>query len=58
MYYYYALLYCIVLRLLVSIYEVLPKDKRAKEEKTHLLGISHLDLLPIIQGNMCTSTYH
>ena len=39
-----------LLLLLVSVYEVLPKDKRAKEEKTQMLGISHLDLLPIIQG--------
>ena len=34
----------------VSILEVLPKDKKAKEEKTSVLGQTTVDLLPLLQG--------
>jgi hypothetical protein len=37
--------------LLISIYEVLPKDKKSKEEKTQLIGIANVDLLPLLQGH-------
>ena len=33
---------------LVNILEVLPKDKKAKEEKTAVLGQASLDLLPVL----------
>ena len=36
--------------ILVSIFEVLPKDKKAREEKTQLLGVGSLDLLPFLKG--------
>lgn len=42
----------------VSVFEVLPKDKRAKEEKTHLFGIGSIDLLPLIQGKDYPATLH
>ena len=35
---------------LVNILEVLPKDKKAKEEKTAVLGQASLDLLPTLLG--------
>ena len=34
----------------VSIVEVLPKDKKAKEEKTNIVGQSCIDLLPLLKG--------
>jgi hypothetical protein len=34
----------------VNILEVLPKDKKAKEEKTAVLGQASLDLLPTLLG--------
>ena len=34
----------------VSLLEVLPKDKKAKEEKTNVLGQTVVDLLPLLLG--------
>ena len=34
----------------VSLLEVLPKDKKAKEEKTSVLGQTVVDLLPLLLG--------
>ncbi len=34
----------------VTFLEVLPKDKKAKEEKTSILGQTSIDLLPLIIG--------
>ena len=34
----------------MNILEVLPKDKKAKEEKTAVLGQASLDLLPTLLG--------
>ena len=42
--------------LLVNILEVLPKDKKAKEEKTAVLGQASLDLLPVLMGETNSST--
>ncbi|XP_074658992.1 cilia- and flagella-associated protein 70-like isoform X2 [Tubulanus polymorphus] len=36
--------------LLVTIIEVLPKEKKQKEEKTQILGQSSFDLLPLVKG--------
>ena len=36
----------------VSVWEVLPKDKKAKEEKTHLIGIGNVELIPLLQGRV------
>ena len=35
----------------VIIAEVLPKDKKSKEEKTLTLGQCCIDLLPLLKGN-------
>ena len=40
---------------LVNILEVLPKDKKAKEEKTAILGQASLDLLPVLMGEVSNS---
>ena len=37
---------------IVSVWEVLPKDKKAKEEKTHLIGIGNVELIPLLQGRV------
>ncbi|XP_050413977.1 cilia- and flagella-associated protein 70 [Patella vulgata] len=34
----------------LTLIEVLPKEKRQKEEKTHLLGQCTVDLLPLVRG--------
>ncbi|XP_050397153.1 cilia- and flagella-associated protein 70 [Patella vulgata] len=34
----------------LTVIEVLPKEKRQKEEKTHLLGQCTVDLLPLVRG--------
>ena len=41
---------------LVNILEVLPKNKKAKEEKTAVLGQASLDLLPVLMGETNNST--
>ncbi len=35
---------------LVTVNEILPKDKRTKEEKTNVIGQACVDLLPLLQG--------
>ena len=39
----------------VNILEVLPKDKKAKEEKTAVLGQATFDLLPVLMGEVSNS---
>ena len=39
----------------MNILEVLPKDKKAKEEKTTVLGQASLDLLPTLLGEAHSS---
>ena len=39
----------------VNILEVLPKDKKAKEEKTAVLGQATFDLLPVLTGEVGNS---
>ena len=39
----------------MNILEVLPKDKKAKEEKTAVLGQASLDLLPTLLGEAHSS---
>ena len=39
----------------MNILEVLPKDKKSKEEKTAILGQASLDLLPALLGDTHTS---
>ena len=36
--------------------EVLPKDKKQKEEKTKLLGQATVDLLPYVLGKLSSET--
>lgn len=40
----------------MNILEVLPKDKKAKEEKTAVLGQASLDLLPTLLGEAHSSS--
>lgn len=35
---------------LVTFNEILPKDKKAKEEKTNMLGQCCIDLMPLLRG--------
>ncbi|EDO49095.1 predicted protein [Nematostella vectensis] len=42
--------------IIITIIEVLPKDKKGKEEKTNVLGQSCIDLLPLLQGKFKFST--
>ncbi|XP_032222365.2 cilia- and flagella-associated protein 70 [Nematostella vectensis] len=42
--------------IIITIIEVLPKDKKGKEEKTNVLGQSCIDLLPLLQGESKFST--
>ncbi|XP_031552846.1 cilia- and flagella-associated protein 70-like [Actinia tenebrosa] len=35
---------------IITVTEVLPKDKKGKEEKTNILGQTCVDLLPLLQG--------
>jgi len=39
-----------VLFLPVSVIEVLPKEKKQKEEKTVMLGQCTVDMLPLVKG--------
>ena len=41
----------------VTFLEVLPKDKKAKEEKTSVLGQASIDLLPFIRSQSNASTH-
>ena len=34
----------------VTVIEVLPKEKKAKEEKTVTIGMASIDLSPLLQG--------
>ena len=43
--------------LLVSIIEVLPKEKKQKEEKTTLIGQCTVDLFPMLTGKICVIVY-
>jgi len=36
---------------IMTVIEILPKEKKQKEEKTQILGQASLDLLPIVQGH-------
>ena len=40
----------LTLSLTVTVVEVLPKDKKGKEEKINVLGQSCIDLLPLLHG--------
>ena len=41
-----------LLLVLVTVVEILPKEKKQREEKTVVLGQCTLDLLPVIKGNL------
>ena len=47
--------YGIFFMISVNILEVLPKDKKAKEEKTAVLGQATFDLLPVLLGEVGNS---
>lgn len=42
-----------VLIFLVTMTEVLPKEKKQKDEKTLIIGQAVVDLLPLVEGQMC-----
>lgn len=42
---------------LVTVTEVLPKEKKQKEEKTAQLGQCTVDLLPLVKGTTESTTY-
>lgn len=46
----------VVLLTSVTVIEVLPKEKKQKEEKTVVLGQCTIDLLPLVKGKIrCTN---
>lgn len=52
----FILSFCSTFSILVSIIEVLPKEKRQKEEKTNLIGQCTVDLFPMLTGKTTTSS--
>ena len=43
---------------IVTVIEILPKEKKQKEEKTTILGQCTVDLLPVIKGEYHNKNKH
>ena len=44
--------------LTVSVSEVLPKDKKIREDKIVMIGVASVDLSPLLQGEMMDDCMH
>ena len=42
----------------MSLSEVLPKDKKSREDKTVTIGVASVDLNPLLQGGMAHACMH